>query len=211
MNKSRWLGLFAILISGTCHSFSQENRLKYVGVESGMTFIESEIPDMNSIRGDIPNYYTYTSSNLTSLSHIWYAGAKSEIFSLNDRFGLQSGIRFSQLSNTIGKDEYWGSGTNYFYWLFRQEGTETEFLKVKEILQKTSYLGIPVEIRYFVSRRPHVFQLYGKLGAVLDFRVKTNTNVVFKDPAMEPNGKEVSNQIKKPGIVSFAMYAGCGI
>jgi len=114
------------------------------------------------------------------------------------------------MSNSIGKDEYWGSSVNFFYWLFRQEGTETEFLKIKEILQKTDYLGIPVEIRFFVARRPRVFQLYGKLGAVLDFRMNTNTNVVFKDPAMEIYEKDISGQIKQPGAVSFAMYAGSG-
>jgi hypothetical protein len=209
--KPGWLILATVLIFTSGHSFSQDSRLKYIGVESGMTFIESELPDMNLVRGDIPNYSTgFSASSLTSLSYNWYAGVKSEIFSLNDRFGLQSGIRFSQMSNTIGKDEYWGSGTNYFYWLFRQEGTETEFLKIREILQKTNYLGIPVELRFFVAKRPHIFQLYGKLGAVLDFRVNTKTNVVFKDPAMEINEKEISDQIKKPGAVSFAMYAGSG-
>ena len=69
---------------------------------------------------------------------------------------------------------------------------------------------MPVELRYFVSKRPHIFQLYGKLGAVLDFRVNTITNIVFKDPTMEPYEKDISNQIKQPGPVSFAMYAGSG-
>jgi hypothetical protein len=206
-----WLALATFLFFGTRNSFSQITRLKYIGVESGMTFIESELPDMNLIRGDIPNYSMgYSSSSLTSLTYIWYAGVKSEIFSLNDRFGLQGGIRFSQIINTIGKDEYWGSSTNYFYWLFRQEGTETEFLKIKEILQKTDYLGLPVEIRFFIAKRPHILQLYGKLGAVLDFRVNTKTNVVFKDPTMDVYEKDISGQIKQPGAVSFALYAGSG-
>jgi hypothetical protein len=210
--RYRWLMLVAVLLLTLYNSFSQDTHLKYVGLESGMNFIESEMYDINTIRGDIPNYSMgFSSSTLTNLSYTWFAGMKSEIFSLNDRIGLQGGIRFSQINNTIGKDEYWGSNTNYFYWLFRQEGTETEFLKINEIHQKTDYLGIPVEIRYFVAKRPHLFQLYGKLGAVLDFRINTGTNVVFKDPTMEIYEKIISDQIKQPGAVSFAMYVGSGI
>ena len=201
-----WLAVAAFLFFGTPNSFSQETRLRYIGVESGMNFIESEMPDMNLIRGDIPNYSMgFSSSSLTSLSYSWFAGVKSEIFSLNDRFGLQGGIRFSQLSNTIGKNEYWGSSTNYFYWLFRQDGTETEFLKIKEIGQKTNYLGIPVELRYFVAKRPHLFQLYAKVGAVLDFRVNTSTSVVFEDPAMELYEDDISDQIQQPGPVNIKL------
>jgi hypothetical protein len=211
MKRSSWLILAAILIFGNSTSFSQNSRLRYIGFESGITFIESEMTDMDLIRGDIPNYSLgFSSSSLTNLSHSWFAGVKGEIFSLNDRFGLQGGLRFSQISNSIGKDEYWGSTANYFYWLFSQQGTETEFLKIKEIRQKSGYLGIPVELRYFVSRRPHVFQVYGKMGAVLDFRINTNTDIVFKDSAMEIYEKEISDQIKKPGPVNFAMYLGSG-
>jgi hypothetical protein len=211
MNRLRCLLSAAILIVGSIHGFSQNTRLRYIGVESGMNFIESEMTDIDAIRGNIPNYSMgFSTGSLTSLSYIWFAGVKSEIFSLNDRFGLQGGIRYSQISNSIGKDEYWGSSTNYFYWLFRQDGTETEFLKIKEISQKSGYLGVPVELRYFVSKRPHVFQLYGKLGAVLDFRVNSHTNVLFKDPAMEIYEKNISDQVKQPGAVSFAMYVGSG-
>jgi hypothetical protein len=211
MLRSRWLVPVAILFLASGNSFSQNTRLKYLGVESGMNFIESELPDMSSIRGDIPNYsYGYSSSSLTTLSSIWFAGVKSEIFSLNDRFGLLGGLRFSQLINSIGKDKYMGSSTNYFYWLFRQEGTETEFLKIKEIRQKTEYLGIPVEVKYFVSKRPRVFQLYAKIGAVLDFRINTQTSVSFDNPAMELYESDISDQIKQPGPVNFTMYLGSG-
>jgi hypothetical protein len=212
MKRFRWLSPILVLMFGFSHSFSQETRLKYFGVESGMNFIESGMTDIAEIRGDIPNYAMgFSSGSLTSLSYVWYAGVKAEIFSLNDRIGLQGGIRFSQISNIIGKNEYWGSSTNYFYWLFSQEGTETEFLKIKEITQKTNYLGIPIELRYFVSKRPRILQLYGKAGAVLDFKVNSNARVAFKDPAMERYEKDISNEIREPGAVSFAMYVGTGI
>jgi hypothetical protein len=208
---SRWLLATTGLIFMAANSFSQDARLKYMGVESGMNFIESKMTDIGLIRGDIPNYYIgFSATSLTTLSYAWYAGVKSEVFSLNDRFGLSAGIRFSRLNNTIGKEEYWRSNTNYFYWLFQQDGTETEFLKIREIGQKTDYLGIPLELRFLVSRRPHIFQIYGKVGAVTNFRVKTTTRVVFKDPAMEVYEKDVSDQIKEPGPVSFAMYVASG-
>ncbi len=211
MIRFRCFALAFILIIPYCNSFSQNTRLRYVGMESGMKFIESEISDMDLIRGDIPSYTLgFSTSSLTSLSWAWYAGVKSEIFSLNDRFGLQGGIRFSQYNSTVGKDEYWGSTINYFYWLYRQEGTETEFLKIREIIQKTDYLGIPLEIRFLLPKRPHTLLLYVKLGAEINFRVNTSTNVVFKDPLMEIYEKDISDQVEKPGAVSFAMYSGAG-
>ena len=70
-------------------SLAQQNRLKYIGIEWATTFIESEISDMDNIRGSMPSYYLgYSSNSITSLSYKNSIGIKYEILSLNDRFGL---------------------------------------------------------------------------------------------------------------------------
>src|SRR3990170_7850729 len=87
-------------------SLAQETRIKYIGIEGGMTFIESEISDMDYLRGSMPSYYMgYSTNSITSSSYKSFIGIKSEIFSLSDRFGLLGGIRFSSMNSSIGKND----------------------------------------------------------------------------------------------------------
>jgi hypothetical protein len=150
-------------------------------------------------------------NSIPSLSYRSFIGIKSEIFSLSDRFGLSGGIRFSSLNNSAGKEAYWTSGTHYFYWLFRQDGVNTEYLKVNEINQKSDYIGIPVELRYFTARRPRHLRLYFKLGAEISYLVKTRTNVVFYDRAMNPFENDLIAKVEQPRKISSAVYGGAGI
>jgi hypothetical protein len=61
-------------------SLAQETRLKYIGIEGGMTFVESEISDMDYIRGSMPSYIGYSTNSITCLSYKNFIGIKSEIF-----------------------------------------------------------------------------------------------------------------------------------
>ncbi|HLO59877.1 MAG TPA: hypothetical protein VK179_14110 [Bacteroidales bacterium] len=190
---------------------AQQTRLKYLGIETGLTFIESEISDIDYIRGEMPTYYMgYTTDAITSWSYKDFVGIKYEILSLNDRFGLLGGIRFSFMNSSIGKNRYFYHNTNYFYWLYRQDGINTEFLKVKEINQKSSYIGIPVEIKYFTGRRPHLFQLYFKLGFEVNCLLGSGTDIIFLNPAMETYEDDIHSQLKKPGRINAAVYGGGG-
>jgi hypothetical protein len=205
------LFLFSFIIYSN-NSWSQEKRLKYIGVESGITFISSVMANKDNVRGDIPNYYDlYSSSSLTNLCSKSFVGVKSEIYALNDRFGLSLGLRYSYVYCSIGKKSYWQSNTNYFYWLNSTDGLDTEYLKVKEIEQNTNYLGVPVEIRFFTGRRPHLFRFYLKLGAEINCLVQTSKNVVFADYAMNPYKGEVTSKIAKPKSFYGSVYGGAGL
>ena len=196
----------------SCISWAQENRQKYVGVETGITFIQGDMSDMDNVRGDIPDYYGgYSTSNLTSLSYKSFVGIKSEIFSLNDRFGLLVGLRYSNVNSSVGKKSYWNSNTNYFYWLSNTDGVNTEFLKVKEITQKSDYIGVPVEIRFFPAKRPRIARFYFKLGAELNYLIQTQKDVVFYDDAMNPYKNEVTAKIAKPKSFYGSIYCGYGL
>ena len=193
-------------------SLAQETRLKYIGIEGGMTFIESEISDMDYLRGSMPSYYMgYSTNSITSSSYKSFIGIKSEIFSLSDRFGLLGGIRFSSMNSSIGKNDYWTNNTNYFYWLYRQDGINTEYLRIKEINQKSDYIGIPIEIRYFTARRPRLFQIYIKIGIEINYLLESKTGIVFNSPAMDPYEKDLSAMVEQPEKISSAIYGGGGI
>jgi hypothetical protein len=192
-------------------ALAQETRLKYIGIETGMTYIRGEISDKQYIRGEMPAYYMgYSTNSITSWSYKSFVGIKYEIFSLNDRFGLLGGLRFSHMNSSIGKSDYLTSNTDYFYWLYSQDGTNTEYLKIKEINQNANYIGIPLEIRFFTEKRPRVFQLYIKLGIEVSYLLRSETNIVFENAAMRIYERELISMLEKPEKFSAAIYGGGG-
>lgn len=195
-----------------CVAFGQETRLKYIGIESGISFIESAMSNMDYVRGYIPSYDAgYSSNSLASLTYKSFIGIKTEIFSLSDRIGLSGGIRFSRIYSSVGKNDYWTNSTNYFYWLYRQDGVTTEFLKVNEVNQRFDYVGIPIEIRYFTARRPRKVRLYFKIGTEFNFLVQSQRNIVFNNIAMNSYESDLLSKIDKPKTFYCAMYSGAGI
>ncbi|MBK9356853.1 MAG: hypothetical protein IPN08_05615 [Bacteroidales bacterium] len=122
---------------------------KYLGVEAGIIFISAKMPEIDFIRGDIPAYPGgYSSTYLKSYMNKGYTGIKGEVLSRNNKFGFSAGLRYIQMNSSVGRNTYWTGNTNYFYLMYRQDGVNTEYLKVKELDQRTSYLGIPLEARF---------------------------------------------------------------
>lgn len=192
-------------------STSQETGKKFFGIEAGMTLISCEMPDMTYIRGDMLSYPSdFALSSITSLMYNSFAGIKSEFFSANDKFGFAGGVRYTLTVGSIGKRNYWANNTNYFYLLFRQDGINTEYLKVKDIIQSSDCIGIPLEVRFF-PYKPRWFRLYFKLGAEINFRLQTNTDVVFYDNLMEGYQKEVAEIVGQPESFSSSIYGAVGI
>jgi hypothetical protein len=205
--------LLCFLIFSSITAWSQAPRLKYAGIESGINFIACQMIDNENVRGDVPAYdeYGFETNSLTTLSYKSFFGVKGEIFALNDRLSLSSGLRFSQIVNSVGKNSYWGSGTDYFYWLSSENGTTTNYLRVKQINQKSEYIGIPVEVRGFIARRPHFAQLFLKLGIETDVCLHTKNTVEFANNAMQSHEGELKSQIKDPNTFFAAFYGGGGI
>jgi hypothetical protein len=114
------------------------------------------------------------------------------------------------MNSSIGKSDYWTNNTNYFYWLYRQDGINTEYLKVKEINQKSAYIGIPFEVRYFTAKRPRLFQIYFKLGIEINYLLKSKTGIVFNSSAMEPYEKDLIAMLEQPERIIAAIYGGGG-
>jgi hypothetical protein len=206
--------LFLFILFGILPDISpaQETQQKFVGVETGMTFISGEMPDMELIRGDIPYSMGYYSPPyLKSMMYKGFAGIKSEFITLNNKFGVSWGVRFSQINSSVGRNSYWtGSSTDYFYLFYRQDGVNTEYLKVKELTQRSSYLGIPLEIRFFPYKARR-FRMYFKLGADFGFKLQTQTNVVFLNKEMDTYQDDVADMFGQPESFSSSVYVGAGL
>lgn len=190
---------------------AQETRQQFIGAEAGMAFIESEMPNMDYIRGEMASYSGgYSNSSLTSLTYKSYIGIKPEYFSLNNKLGILAGIRFTGINNSVGKNSYLANNSDYFYFLYREDGITTEYLRVKQIIQKSDYLGIPFEIRYFPFK-PRLFRIYFKLGTEINFIVKTQTDIVFSDNAMEVYQKELAEKVGQPRSLHASVYGAGGV
>jgi hypothetical protein len=181
-----------------------ETRQKLLGFETGMNFFPGKVWSMDNIRGDMPAYsYASQDNKLISESFFAYAGIKAEYFTLDNKYGLATGLRYMQMNSSVNKNE------SFFYWLYRQEGVNTEYLKVKEINQKTDYIGIPVEVKCFVFV-PSWIRWYVKAGAEVSFKMNSQTDVKFYDEAMMPYEDGVTTKVPDTGSFSSSLYAAGG-
>lgn len=209
MNK-KTITLLLCLFTGM--ALAQKPRQMFLGVETGAVFNYSEVKNMDYIRGDNTYYDFYNGSitNLISLSYSSQIGIKTESFSLNDRMGFSAGVRLSHMIHSVGKSNYWGYSSNYFYFLFRQDDVNTEYLRVKAIIQKSDYVGIPLEFRWMPSE-PHRVRMFFKFGTELSYLLQTSTDIKFKDPDMEIYQEELAAKVCKPKALSLSVYASAGV
>jgi hypothetical protein len=203
------LSIFLFSLTNSLHS--QEKRLKYLSFESGMEFISCTPPEKDYIRGDVnPDPYYYEPSYIRALMYKNYVGVKAEVKLLNNKLGLNGGLRYTRMMSSIGKNDYWSRRSDFLYLLYKQQGTLTEYLKVKDINQITNYIGIPVELRIY-PYRPRTFQIYYKVGADFNIRLGTKTSVDFHDPAMQHYEKDVSQIIESPWLFYSTFHLAIGL
>jgi hypothetical protein len=105
-------------------------------------------------------------------------GVKPEIFLGRNRWGISSGLRFSRYTTALEPRN------GAFYWMFRQEGLQTDYLMINKFTQRSYYLGVPLEVRFFPNRRELPVQIYFKAGAAVNYRLHTDNGVTFRDPSM---------------------------
>ncbi len=190
--------------------WGQQERAKFWGVEAGMNFIICNPPEKDFIRGDISSYGAgKVTDNLEGLLNTGYLGAKTELRSLNNKFGLLGGIRYTRIISSIGKNTYWSETPNFFYLLYRQDGITTEYFKVRELNQTSDYLGVPIELRFFPFNQEK-FRIYFKAGAEFNFLLKTKKDVVFYNKAMESYQNEVIEIIGEPNSFYSSLYFSAG-
>ena len=152
--------------------------------------------------------FLHSVSDVTQGLENTYGGIKYESFFYKNRIGLTAGLRFSKSSSKITADE---RGKMYFFWLFRQDETTTDYLKIQEIKQKNNYLGIPLEFRYILKGdRDLFFNQYFKLGAAVNYCLSTSNSVSFWDTAMNRYAGAVEKQIKKPNAINAWIYPAYG-
>ncbi|MDR1380516.1 MAG: hypothetical protein LBJ47_03450 [Tannerella sp.] len=183
-----------------------------IGIEFGANEYWGETVSSDRIRGNnsvsysdryyYDDYYgLYKSSQKMNVS---YVGAKSEIFFLRNRLGIAAGLRVSKYSAAMRINN------DYVLWVLDRNDLVTDYVKIRNLEQNSYYLGVPLELRFFPNRRELPFQLYFKIGAVLNCRVATVNQVDFVNNAMERYEDEVDRQMANPSTFSAYIYPAIG-
>jgi hypothetical protein len=159
-----------------------------------LDFIGSSVSD---------NSYYETQEDVTSLVNCLYFGVKPEYILKNSNFGISTGIRYSRMHSSIE------GASQYFYMLYRENGTNTEYLRARKIDQTSQYIGIPLEVRYFVASVPD-FRIYIKLGVDFNIRLQTKTKVDFYDPSMSIYETDIINKLITPKTFYSSFYTSVG-
>ena len=202
MYRSGFLFLFFLLSVFTIRAQS----LKFIGVETGIDYIGGEAIGRDDIRRDIGfNYYgAHSLLNLQGELYKYTLGVKFEQRTKNEKFGLLTGLRYSHVNSFINKDN-----DDFFYFLYQQTGTTTEFLKIKELSQSSDYIGIPLEIRWYPFNQK-TFRIYFVAGGEFSYRVSTRNEVVFYDDAMSIYANDIAHRAGMPGRGYGTFFMGGG-
>jgi hypothetical protein len=209
MKKATPVTVFLIFVL-CVHAFPLRAQNVKLAVELGtdVYFGKSKKPDRaRETKSTSPysdDYFNCGFIGPEQMTNILYVGLKSEFFFLNNRLGLSAGLRLSHYSTELDSDR------DYFLWQIRQEATHTDYLRIRNIMQRSYYLGLPLEVRFFLNKRNRLFRPYLKAGAVLNWRLHTDNAVNFQNRAMNHYEEQVSDGIEPPSCFNAYLYPAMG-
>jgi hypothetical protein len=178
-----------------------------IGFEAGVDSYFSDIKKpalMREFNSDLSErydvFYNGADQTFTSMG----LGIKPEFFFGKNRWGISTGLRFSRYLTTLEPRH------DFFYWMVSQEGLLTDYLTIRKCSQKSYYLGIPLEMRFFTNRRDLPFQIYFKVGSAVNYRLLTDNKIIFREPSMDKYAGAVDEGIGKPDRFHVYVYPAIG-
>lgn len=211
-NTNYTLIIFTIFFISGLRLFSQEAEnkkfAKFIGIETGYVLYGSEFSQPDLIRKQ--DQYSYPSDiyNNTIMNN-WYIGAKTEFRSKDYNIGVLTGLRFSSLYSASGNKNS-EENNDFYYFLFREEDTSIEYLRLQGISHRAGYVGIPLEIRYFIINTESV-GLFCKASVELHYLLNSTSNVHFLLDDMEKYEDEVISNFEKSNDMFSAFYLSGGL
>jgi hypothetical protein len=207
MMHFKWIALFCFLSFFFYSTIAQETHDNYAVFDWGFSFFKSNPTDIDHIRGGVASFYAENSNKgLACFSFRGTTSVKFETLRLNGRIGMATGLRFSEYVQDYGKWDLITEGSNYFYYLYKQDDQNTYYAQLKSILQTSAYLGVPFEFSFFPLENAHYAKFYVKMGTEFNFRVSTNTSINFSDNFSEVLENEVAQQVSNPSVIGLSIY-----
>ncbi len=213
--KSLKFRIFLLITLIASSAYSQEEKKQHtIYIDTGMDFISAEPPEKEYIRASVNQYFfDYPATSLRALLYKNHIGFKYETRILRNKLGILSGVRYTRMESSLGKETYWSDRSDFFYLLFSEDQTKTEYMKVKEINQVAGYIGIPLELNiypYIKERKSNIY-VYYKIGSDFNFRIHSRTGAVFSNDAMEQYEDDVAGIVEKPWSFYSSFHLGVGL
>jgi len=208
--KTKKPTLFLLFLLITQSLMAQDDNPVYVGFETGFYNFESMFKKMDFIREGASeyDYWGDYTNDLEGSFASYYAGVKLEKDVLKNRLSVITGLRFSRFTTHLGDTD--SSEGAFMYLLYSEDGTTTEFLKANGIIQRSDYLGVPLEVKFFPKHKHLPFRSYFKLGAVVNFHLLSQNEIVFSSTTMDQYEDGMAKRIKDPDSFNSIAYAAVG-
>jgi hypothetical protein len=192
-------------------ALSQDIKTKFIGLETGINFVSCWAEEKPYMRSSLPAYGGgYLAETIHGIMNISTGGLMVEKHFFGEKLGVSVGAKYSRIFSSVGKQSYYSATTEYFYLLYNQTAESTEYLKVKEITEKTDYVGVPVEIRIFPFNQKKN-RLYYKVGFDFNYNINTKHDVIFYDSDMEIYQDGVSKIAGEPNTYFTSLYLAAGV
>jgi len=150
-------------------------------------------------------YYDYGLIGDQGELSIFYFGVKPEYFIYKNRIGLSTGLRFSEADSRFESDR------DSFLWKLSEEGLTTDYVRIKDIRQRSYLLSIPFEGRFFVNPKEYPGQFYVRAGASVNFRLGSKYRVNFVKASSQVYEGLVRDQLSATCAVSAFGYGAIGL
>jgi hypothetical protein len=124
---------------------------------------------------------------------------------LGNRVGLSTGLHFVEMKTDFAPT------SSYFYWQMPSNGLTTNYIRVRNIDQRKQYIGIPLEVKWFMSKKNLSVMPYLKVGFALDYCLNTTTAVHFQDAAMEKYSNEIKSRLPETSSFFASVYPAVGL
>lgn len=195
------LTLTVLLCLTVSFSFSQ-----FIGLEAGFEAVANNKVEADYIREESAPVVADPASaeKIRGWSYRLFAGITYEKRFHNDKFSVLTGLRYTSMMSTVDKS----TGPEYFYLLHRQTDVTTEYLRVRKLQQRSSFIGIPVNIRYFPFHAKHGARLYCFAAGEISYRLQTKTTVEFDDAQMGKYSGDVQNTVGSPSNAIYGIFSG---
>jgi hypothetical protein len=197
--------IFLLLLLSSLDAVSQDSTL-FINLEAGIDGIGSNLVEKDYFRKIGQGNTGLFAPRIVTQINKSFAGIKFEKKTTNHKLGFSTGVRFTRLESSVMK-----SGVpNFFYMLLRQTGTTTEYLQVRQITEVSDYLGVPLEV-YFYVPGARTFRFYVMAGFEWSYQLGRKVDVLFSSAAMESYASDIAKKIEAPDPWYIAMYARPGM
>lgn len=193
------LVLLMLLISTVV--FSENPKKISVKIEFGVGPVTTTDNKAWNIRRDVGMYYydynnsySYNSSSVYPDVLLTQFAVKPEISFFDDKLALSSGLCINVLNSSLSPIIYSINDESYFYLRYNSTNLLTEYAKVKSISETTSYLGIPIDIKF----SPFSFwkmDFFLKTGVDVNYKLASNTNLDFYNESMASEEQAILDKV----------------